>query len=38
MTTYTAIAGGDMAVISGDVEAVTGRPAQSFEEFLGAVA
>lgn len=38
VTTYTAIAGGDMAVISGDVEAVTGRPAQSFEEFLGAVA
>jgi uncharacterized protein YbjT (DUF2867 family) len=38
VSTYTAIAGGDMAVISGDVEAVTGRPAQSFDEFLGAVA
>lgn len=38
VTTYTAIASGDMAVISGDVEAVTGRPAQSFDEFLGAVA
>ena len=38
VTTYTSIAGGDMARVSGDVEAVTGRPAQSFDEFLGAVA
>lgn len=38
VTTYTAIASGDQARVSGDVEAVTGRPAQTFEEFLGAVA
>ncbi len=38
VSTYTAIASGDLAGVSGDVERVTGRPAQSFEEFLGAVA
>ena len=38
VTTYTAIASGDQARVSGDVEAVTGRPAQTVEEFLGAVA
>jgi NAD(P)H dehydrogenase (quinone) len=38
VSTYTAIASGDLAAVSGDVERVTGRPAQSFEEFLGAVA
>lgn len=38
VSTYTAIASGDLARVSGDVEAVTGRPAQSFDEFLGAVA
>lgn len=37
VSTYTAIASGDLAGISSDVEAVTGRPAQTFEEFLGAV-
>ncbi|KQT72096.1 SDR family oxidoreductase [Microbacterium sp. Leaf436] len=37
VSTYTSIAGGDQAGVSGDVERVTGRPAQSFEEFLGAV-
>ncbi|MFS0794796.1 SDR family oxidoreductase [Microbacterium sp. 1P10AE] len=38
VSTYTAIASGDMARVSGDVEAITGRPAQTFDEFLGAVA
>ncbi|MCC4250015.1 MULTISPECIES: SDR family oxidoreductase [Microbacterium] len=38
VSTYTAIASGDLARVSGDVEAVTGRPAQTFDEFLGAVA
>ncbi|SDO94933.1 Uncharacterized conserved protein YbjT, contains NAD(P)-binding and DUF2867 domains [Microbacterium sp. ru370.1] len=38
VSTYTAIASGDLAAVSADVERVTGRPAQSFEEFLGAVA
>lgn len=38
VSTYTAIASGDLAGVSDDVERVTGRPAQSFEEFLGAVA
>lgn len=38
VSTYTAIASGDLARVSGDVEAVTGRPAQSFDEFLGAIA
>lgn len=38
VSTYTAIASGDLACVSGDVEAVTGRPAQTFDEFLGAVA
>ncbi|MFF0909229.1 SDR family oxidoreductase [Microbacterium enclense] len=37
VSTYTAIASGELAGVSGDVEAVTGRPPQSFEEFLGAV-
>ncbi|MFJ4038566.1 SDR family oxidoreductase [Microbacterium sp. NPDC090007] len=37
VSTYTAIASGDLAGVSSDVERVTGRPAQSFEEFLGAV-
>ncbi|WP_285136225.1 SDR family oxidoreductase [Microbacterium sp. lyk4-40-TSB-66] len=37
VSTYTAIAGGDLAAVSDDVERVTGRPAQSFDEFLGAV-
>jgi uncharacterized protein YbjT (DUF2867 family) len=37
VSTYTSIASGDLAVVSTDVERVTGRPAQSFEEFLGAV-
>lgn len=38
VSTYTAIASGDLAGVSGDVEKVTGRPAQSFDEFLGAIA
>ncbi|MBT9607423.1 SDR family oxidoreductase [Microbacterium sp.] len=38
VSTYTAIASGDLAGVSGDVEKVTGRPAQTFDEFLGAVA
>ena len=38
VSTYTAIESGDLAGVSGDVERVTGRPDQSFEEFLGAVA
>jgi uncharacterized protein YbjT (DUF2867 family) len=38
VSTYTAIASGDMARVSADVEAITGRPAQTFDEFLGAVA
>ena len=37
VSTYTSIASGDQAAVSNDVERVTGRPAQSFEEFLGAV-
>lgn len=37
VSTYTAIASGDLATVSGDVERVTGRAAQSFDEFLGAV-
>lgn len=37
VSTYTAIASGDLAAVSSDVETVTGRPAQSFDEFLGAV-
>jgi len=37
VSTYTSIASGDQAAVSHDVERVTGRPAQSFEEFLGAV-
>ncbi|CAH0182831.1 SDR family oxidoreductase [Microbacterium sp. Bi128] len=38
VSTYTAIASGDLAGVSGDVEKVTGRPAQTFDEFLGAIA
>lgn len=38
VSTYTAIGSGDLAGVSRDVEAVTGRPAQSFDEFLGAIA
>lgn len=37
VSTYTSIASGDLAGVSDDVERVTGRPAQTFEEFLGAV-
>jgi NAD(P)H dehydrogenase (quinone) len=35
VSTYTAIAGGAVAAVSGDVEALTGRPPQSLEAFLG---
>ena len=38
VSTYTAIGSGDLARVSGDVETVTGRRAQSFDEFLGAIA
>jgi len=38
VSTYTAIASGEQARISGDVEAVTGRRPQTFHEFLGAIA
>ncbi|CAN5120130.1 SDR family oxidoreductase [soil metagenome] len=34
VTTYLAVARGECAGISGDVEALTGHPAQSFEEYL----
>ncbi len=34
VSTYTSIASGDLAGVSDDVERVTGRPAQSFDEFL----
>ncbi len=34
VSTYTAIASGDMAPVSGDVETVTGTPAQSFSSWL----
>jgi NAD(P)H dehydrogenase (quinone) len=34
VTSYTAIAAGEMASLSDDVERVTGRPPTSFERFL----
>jgi NAD(P)H dehydrogenase (quinone) len=34
VSTYTAIAAGELATVSGDVHAVTGRRPQSLEEFL----
>lgn len=36
VSTYLAVAQGECAGISGDVEALTGHPAQSFEAFLAA--
>lgn len=36
VSTYTAIASGDLAPVSGDVEAVTGRAPMTFAEYLGA--
>lgn len=37
VSTYTAIAEGDLELVSGAVEQVTGQPAQSFEETLAAL-
>jgi NAD(P)H dehydrogenase (quinone) len=34
VSTYTAIAAGELDVVTGDVEALTGHPATSFEDFL----
>lgn len=34
VSTYTAIAAGEMAAVSGAVESITGRPATTLEEFL----
>src|SRR5262249_6568747 len=34
VTTYTAIATGEAAIVTGDVERVTGRPATSLQELL----
>ena len=34
MSTYTAIAAGVMAEVSGDVEAITGVAPMSFEDYL----
>lgn len=34
ISTYTAIANGEMSLISGDVERLTGHPAQSLRDFL----
>ena len=34
VSTYTAIAAGEMAGVSGDVELLTGRPATSLEDLL----
>lgn len=36
VTTYTAIAAGELAKVSADVEALTGRPPQSLAEWLAA--
>lgn len=36
VSTYTAIASGDLAPVSGDVEAVAGRAPMTFAEYLGA--
>lgn len=35
VSTYTAIAKGELDVVSGDVESVTGHPARSLEDVLG---
>ncbi|GAA4675897.1 SDR family oxidoreductase [Frondihabitans cladoniiphilus] len=35
VSTYTAIAAGELALVSGDVEAITGRAPQSLEGLLG---
>jgi hypothetical protein len=37
VSTYTAIASGDLAPISPDVEQITGRRPQSLSEFLAAL-
>ena len=34
ISTYTAIANGEMSLISGDIERLTGHPAQSLRDFL----
>lgn len=34
VSTYTAIASGDLSGVSGDVEAITGRPPETLEDFL----
>lgn len=34
VSTYTAIANGELAAVSGDIERLTGRPAKSLGEFL----
>lgn len=34
VSTYTAIARGELDVVSGDVEMLTGTPAMTFREFL----
>jgi uncharacterized protein YbjT (DUF2867 family) len=36
VSTYTAIAAGELAAVSGDVELLTGRPATSLEDLLAA--
>lgn len=36
VSTYTAIAAGDFAVVSNDIEMLTGRPPMTFREFLDA--
>ena len=35
VTTYTAMAAGEAAVVTGDIERVTGRPARSLADLLG---
>ncbi|QDQ89501.1 SDR family oxidoreductase [Rhodococcus sp. WB9] len=34
VTSYAAIAAGELAVVTGDVEALTGRPPQTFDDYL----
>ncbi|MCQ4119463.1 SDR family oxidoreductase [Rhodococcus tibetensis] len=34
VTSYAAIAAGELAVVTGDVETLTGRPAQTFADYL----
>ena len=34
VTSYAAIAAGELAVVTGDVEALTGRPPQTFADYL----